>query len=51
MDMTWVSSQGRTLWRKVYNGTVFYVSCKQLREQGYNVESDTERGSYHAANL
>jgi hypothetical protein len=47
--MTWVAD--RRLWRKVQDGQTHYASCKQLREWGYEVISDTKEGSKHAANL
>src|SRR5438034_2433686 len=47
-EMTWVP--GRGLGRKMYRGKVYTVSCRQLREQGYDVISDTKEGSYPAAN-
>jgi integrase len=48
-DMTWVPD--RQLWRKMYKGKVYTVSCKQLRELGYDVTADTQVGSYPQANL
>ena len=42
-EMTWVPS--RRLWRKVYDGRVYTVSCKQLVEQGHNLLSETKEGS------
>jgi integrase len=36
---------------KEYKGKKYAVSCRQLREEGYEVQSDTEKGSYLAANL
>jgi integrase len=48
-DMTWVPSN--RLWRKVYRGKVYAISCRQLRQQGYAVSEDTKTGSYLAANL
>src|SRR5262245_22349514 len=59
LEMTWVGegtnrrtgdSSRRSLWRKVYNGVVYTISCKQLREQGYEVLANTKAGSYLAAN-
>jgi integrase len=47
--MTWVPAN--RLWRKVYKGKVYAVSCRQLRQQGYDVREDTKTGSYTAANL
>jgi integrase len=46
--MTWVP--GRRLWRKVFGGKPYTVSCKQLRELGYDLLADTKEGSYPAAN-
>jgi integrase len=46
--MTWVP--GRKLWRKVYKGKVYTVSCKQLREAGHQPRDDTKDGSRVAAN-
>jgi integrase len=46
--MTWV--ENRRLWRKVYRGKVYTVSCKQLREAGHEVMADTKEGSRVAAN-
>jgi hypothetical protein len=57
--MTWVGDSKnkqtgecirRSLWRKVYKGSVYTVSCKQLRELGYEALGDTKAGSYAAAN-
>jgi integrase len=48
-DMTWVPS--RRLWRKVYHGKTYTVSCRQLVEQGYSLMAETKEGSYLAANL
>jgi integrase len=48
-DMTWVP--GRRLWRKVYRGKTYTVSCRQLVEQGYSLLAETKEGSYLAANL
>jgi integrase len=48
-DMTWQDQHRR--WQKRYHGTLFVVSCRQLREQGYDLLSDTKEGSYLAANL
>ncbi len=47
-EMTWVPS--RRLWRKVYRGSVYTVSCKQLREQGHSFTAESKEGSYIAAN-
>jgi hypothetical protein len=52
--MTWVPS--RRLWRKVYRGKTYTISCRQLRELGYDgpdgsMTTDTKEGSYLAANL
>jgi integrase len=47
-EMTWVP--GRCLWRKMYRGKVYTISCRQLRELGFDVISDTKEGSYPAAN-
>jgi integrase len=47
-EMTWVPS--RRLWRKVYRGKVYTVSCKQLRECGHEPLADTQEGSRIAAN-
>jgi integrase len=46
--MTWVP--GRRLWRKVYKGKVYTVSCKQLREAGHELRGDDKDGSRVAAN-
>jgi hypothetical protein len=52
--MTWVPN--RRLWRKVYRGKTYTISCRQLRELGYDqgpnalLIDDTKTGSYPAAN-
>jgi hypothetical protein len=52
--MCWVPN--RRLWRKVYRGKVYMISCRQLRELGYDqgpnalLIDDTKTGSYVAAN-
>jgi hypothetical protein len=52
--MCWVPN--RRLWRKVYRGKTYMVSCRQLREMGYDqgpnalLIDDTKTGSYVAAN-
>jgi integrase len=47
-EMTWV--ENKKLWRKVYRGKTYTVSCKQLREQGHLPLRDTKEGSYIQAN-
>lgn len=34
----------------MYKGTMYFVSCRQLEELGYNVPLHTKEGSYKAAN-
>jgi integrase len=52
--MCWVPN--RRLWRKVYRGKTYMISCRQLRELGYDqgpnalLIDDTKTGSYVAAN-
>jgi hypothetical protein len=52
--MCWVPKN--RLWRKVYKGKVYTISCRQLRELGYDqgpnalLIDDTKTGSYVAAN-
>jgi integrase len=46
--MCWVPKS--RLWRKVYRGKVYTISCRQLRQQGYEFLDDTSAGSYLAAN-
>jgi integrase len=47
-DLSWDKKNRR--WLKEYRGKKYAVSCRQLREQGYDVLSDTKPGSYIAAN-
>jgi hypothetical protein len=43
--LTWV--EGRKLWRKVYKGHVYTISCRQL---GLSEGASNKVGSYQAAN-
>ena len=54
-DMNWVRSGRKEenrprLWKKVYRGKVYTISCRQLRDQGFTVFADSKDGSYQAAN-
>src|SRR4051794_30427927 len=46
--MAWVES--RNGWMKQFRGKKYAVSCKQLREAGYALLSNTKEGSRTAAN-
>jgi integrase len=46
--MTWI--EHRRAWTAKYRKKKCTVSCKQLREDGWMVTSDTKEGSYTAAN-
>jgi hypothetical protein len=46
--MTWVPKN--RLWRKVYRGKPYTISCRQLRQLGYEFREDNKADSYLAAN-
>jgi integrase len=46
--MTWI--EDRRAWTGKYRKKKYTVSCRQLREDGWMVPSDTKEGSYTAAN-
>jgi integrase len=46
--MTWI--EDRRAWTGKYRKKKYTVSCKQLREDGWMINSDTKEGSYTAAN-
>jgi integrase len=47
-DLSWDKANRR--WLKEYRGKKYSISCRQLRELGHEVLSDTKEGSYIAAN-